>query len=258
LIRLTSNQYEYERIIGESRAICTTFLQARSLPDSELTGILKKGVDGQGSGEGNRGVEGGRDAGAGKPSGPADHDFGGFDEGYGRVAGLEAQITHSVCSDNCGDVLIAHREHHFGQQPVDDHLDDGASELVAAANTSGTGLGWWRREEALQGFERDSMVAAWSLESANAPGENPVLERRITDAAESTVGIPGAYWLETPPRVLYTLRGTLVRKPEISLMESCDCNHSTGLDTDVSLPVDFTRYLNGTRTSSRLRLRLQN
>ena len=48
-------------------------------------------------------------------SGSADHDFSGFDEGYGGVAGLEGELMHGVGRDNGGDALVSDGEDDFGE-----------------------------------------------------------------------------------------------------------------------------------------------
>ncbi len=59
-------------------------------------------------------------------SGSADHDFSGFDEGYGGVAGLEGEFADGVGGDDGGDALIADGEDDLGEQALDDDFNDGA------------------------------------------------------------------------------------------------------------------------------------
>lgn len=113
----------------------------------------------------------------------ADHDFGGFDEGYGGVAGFEGEFADSVGGDDSGDALVADGEDDFGQQAVDDDLCDGAEELVAIAG----------------GFD-----------GTDAAGKDPVLESRVADAdlvrglAGRKQGGRGHGAIEVPPRQYFT------------------------------------------------------
>src|ERR1035437_6449621 len=110
----------------------------------------------------------------------ADHDLGGFDEGYCGVAGFEGEFAHSVGGDDSGDALVADGEDDFGKQAVDDDLNYGAEELVAATDSSRAGMGLGRRdgagEELVERFEGNAVVAAGGFDGTDAAGEDPVLE----------------------------------------------------------------------------------
>ena len=88
-------------------------------------------------------------------SGAADHHFGGLDEGHGVVAGFEGEFADCVGRDDGGDALIANGEDHLGEQAFDFDLDDGAEQLVAAADASGAGMGGGGGQEFVQRFERE-------------------------------------------------------------------------------------------------------
>src|SRR2546430_16842456 len=45
-----------------------------------------------------------------------DHDFGGFDEGGGTFAGLEAEFARGVGGDERGDLLFADAERNLGEE----------------------------------------------------------------------------------------------------------------------------------------------
>jgi len=64
----------------------------------------------------------------------ADHHFGGFDEGEGRIAGLQGQFPDGVGGNDGGDALVADGEHDLGQKAIDDDFKDGAEQLVPAAD----------------------------------------------------------------------------------------------------------------------------
>ena len=66
--------------------------------------------------------------------GAADHDFSGFDESECLVAGLEGEFADGVGGDDGGDVLVAEVEDDFGEEAFDGDFEDGAEELVAAAD----------------------------------------------------------------------------------------------------------------------------
>ncbi len=114
--------------------------------------------------------------------GSADHDLSGFDEGYGGVAGLEGELTDGSGRNDGGDALVADGEDDFGEETLDDDFDDGAEQLVAAADAAGAGMSGGGGEELVECFEGHAMMTAGGLDGADAPGQDPVLHGRIADA----------------------------------------------------------------------------
>src|SRR6266567_4818887 len=155
----------------------------------------------------------------------ADHDFCGLDEGEGGFAGFEGEFADGVGGDDGGDSLAADRKHDLGEQAFDHDFDDGAGELVAAADARGAGVGSGGGHELIQSIQGDAMVAAGGLDGADAAGEDPVLERGIADAESGS----GLSWCEQcgvhvevkePHGVLYTAATRLpvsVKHPVIAI-----------------------------------------
>jgi len=118
--------------------------------------------------------------------GAANHHFGGFDERYGGVAGLEGEVAGAVGCDDGGDALIPDGEDYLGEQAVDDDLYDRADELVATADSSCGGMGRRRRggtgQELVESFKGNAVVATGGFDGADATGEDPMLEGRVADA----------------------------------------------------------------------------
>ena len=119
----------------------------------------------------------------------ADHDLGGLDEGKGRIAGFEGEVVDGIRGDDGGDALGSDGENDLGEEAFDDDFDDSSGELIASADARGAGVGGGGRQELLQGFSGDAMVAAGGLDGADAAGEDPVLECGVADA-EPCGGLP--------------------------------------------------------------------
>src|SRR3989442_1346114 len=64
------------------------------------------------------------------------HDFSGFDQRRGQVAGLQAQFPCRVRRDNRSDALLADGELYLGQQSAEFHTHHAADELIPAADSA--------------------------------------------------------------------------------------------------------------------------
>jgi len=112
----------------------------------------------------------------------ADHDFGGFDERERLVARLEGQLAHGVGGDDGGETLLPDGKDYLGEEAFNGDLQDGAGELIAAADARRAGLGSGLGKEFVEGVDGNAVMTAGCLDGADAPGEDPVLEGRVADA----------------------------------------------------------------------------
>src|SRR5438445_4507639 len=78
--------------------------------------------------------DGNRAYGHKRGSNAEDHDFGGFDEGGGALAGLEAEFARGVGGDERSDLLFADAERNLGEEAVVFNGDDAADELIPAGD----------------------------------------------------------------------------------------------------------------------------
>ena len=130
-----------------------------------------------------------------------DHDFGGFDEGGGAFAGLEAEFAGGVGGDERSDLLFADAESDLGEEAVVFDGDDAADELIAAGDFA-EGAAAFGDIAAVEGFGDeaidfgfgDAMMATGSLGGFEFAAVDPLFESGIADA-EDVGGF--AWWEET-------------------------------------------------------------
>src|SRR5271157_1187580 len=118
-----------------------------------------------------------------------DHYFGGFDEGGGAFAGLQAHLLGGIGRDEGGDVLLADGQRDLRQESAELDGDDAADELVApadfaeiAAPRGDIAALQFLRDQAVDLRFRDAMVAAGRLGAFDLAVIDPLLQRGITDA----------------------------------------------------------------------------
>ena len=66
----------------------------------------------------------------------ADHDLSGLDEGNGGVAAFKGQFADGIGGDDGSNVLVANGEDDFCEQAFDGDFEDGAEQLIAAADAA--------------------------------------------------------------------------------------------------------------------------
>src|SRR5882724_3524486 len=145
--------------------------------------------------------DGNRAYGHGRGSDAEDHDFGGFDEGGGAFAGLEAEFARGVGGDERGDLLFADAERNLGEESVVFDGDDAADELIAAGDFA-EGAAMFGNIAAFERFGDeavdfrfgDAVVAAGSFGGFEFAAIDPLFEGGIADA-EDVGGF--ARWEET-------------------------------------------------------------
>lgn len=112
----------------------------------------------------------------------SDHDFSGFHEGDGGFARLEVHFADGVGGNDGCDTLVADGENHFGEEAFDGDFEDGAEQLVAAADAGRTHSGRGGGQKLIESIKWDAVVAARGLDGPDAPGQNPVFEHGVADA----------------------------------------------------------------------------
>ncbi len=78
-------------------------------------------------------------------------------------AGLEFELAGGVGGDDGGDALIADGEDDLGEQSFDGDFHNGASKLIASADAGGAGVGGRVRQELVERFGGDAVVASGRL-----------------------------------------------------------------------------------------------
>jgi hypothetical protein len=118
-----------------------------------------------------------------------DHDFGGFDEGGGAIAGLEAHFFGGVGGDNRSDLLFADAKGDLGEEAAELDGDYSTDELVAAgdfAEAAAAGGGFSSVEglgdKTVDFGFGNAMMAAWSFGGFEFAAIDPLFERGIADA----------------------------------------------------------------------------
>jgi len=120
-----------------------------------------------------------------------DHDFGGFNEGGGTLAGLEAHFLGGVGGDDGSDVLFANGEGDLGKKAAVSDGNDSADELIAAGNlakieAAGGDIAAFELlgDEAVDFGFRDAMVATGSLCGLDLTVVDPLFEGGIANAED--------------------------------------------------------------------------
>ena len=120
-----------------------------------------------------------------------DHDFGGFDEGGGAFAGLEAHFAGGVGGDERSDMLFTDAERNLGEETVVFYSDDAADKLIAARDfaegaTAFRDVAAFERfgDEAVDFGFRDAVMAAGSFGGFEFAAVDPLLEGGVTDAED--------------------------------------------------------------------------
>jgi len=118
-----------------------------------------------------------------------DHDFGGFYQGGGALAGLEAEFAGGVGGDDARDVLLADAEGDLSEEAAEFDVDDATYQLVAAgdfaeftaARVDIAAFEFFGNEAVDFGFG-DAMVAAGGFGGFEFAAVDPLFEGGIADA----------------------------------------------------------------------------
>src|SRR5947209_18562585 len=119
------------------------------------------------------------------------HDFSGFDQRRGQVAGLQAQFPCRVRRDNRSDALLADGELYLGQHSAEFHTHHAADELIPAADSAevAAALAYRAprqllRQQPVNFAPRDAMVSAGDLRRLDYFLVDPLLQSEMADAHE--------------------------------------------------------------------------
>jgi hypothetical protein len=121
-----------------------------------------------------------------------DHHFGGFHQCGGNLTFAKLHFAHSIGGNNRGNPLCTKRradlEDDFGEQPADLHLLNRTDQLIAAADVAEAlargcaGRCCSGREIAFERGLGNAVVASGGFDRSQLAGENPLLDRGITDS----------------------------------------------------------------------------
>src|SRR5437667_370229 len=116
------------------------------------------------------------------------HDFSGFDQRGGQVAGLQAQFPCRVRRDNRSDALLADGEFYLGQQSAEFHAHHAADELIPAADSAEVAAApahgaprQFFRQQPVNFALRDAMVSAGGFRRLDFFLVDPLLQSGIAD-----------------------------------------------------------------------------
>jgi len=178
--------------------------------------------------------------------------------------GFRASSRTAVGGNDGGDALVADASTTLARRPSTTTSRTVPSNWFPAADARRSGWAAGSGQELRQCVQWDTVVAAGSLDGADAPGQDPVLEHRVADASFSAAwrgvsNVEAVMERQQPPSpVLYTaaMAGRRVRILRLAALIS-DCNHSTSANSDDRLPRGLYPEFRGPRLLEPLATRLQ-